>query len=43
LDSVAIAIGAVTGATAGERVAADEARFLDRSRTRVCVVADYVT
>ncbi|WP_173008287.1 EthD domain-containing protein [Mycolicibacterium sp. P1-18] len=27
----------------GDRVAADEARFLDRSRTRACVVHDYVT
>lgn len=36
-------IGAVTSGSAGERVAADEARFLDRSRTRMCVVTDYVT
>jgi EthD domain len=36
-------IDAVTAADAGERVAADEARFLDRSRTRSCVVSDYVT
>jgi hypothetical protein len=36
-------IGAVTGGAAGERVAADEERFLDRSRSRVCVVTDYVT
>lgn len=36
-------IGAVTQGDAGERVAADEARFLDRSRTRSCVVSDYVT
>jgi hypothetical protein len=36
-------IGAVTAGDAGERVAADEARFLDRSRTRVCVVSDFVT
>ena len=34
---------AVTAGTDGERVAEDEARFLDRSRTRACVVADYVT
>ena len=27
----------------GDRVAADEARFLDRSRTRACVVHDHVT
>jgi len=36
-------IDAVTSGDAGERVAADEARFLDRSRTRSCVVSDYVT
>ena len=36
-------IAAVTAGDAGERVAADEARFLDRSRTRSCVVSDYVT
>jgi EthD domain len=36
-------IDAVTQGHAGERVAADEARFLDRSRTRSCVVSDYVT
>ena len=36
-------IDAVTGGDAGARVAADEARFLDRSRTRSCVVNDYVT
>jgi hypothetical protein len=36
-------IAAVTAGEAGERVAADEARFLDRSRTRSCVVSDYVT
>ncbi len=36
-------IDAVTAGDAGERVAADEARFLDRSRTRSCVVSDYVT
>jgi hypothetical protein len=36
-------IGAVTAGDAGERVAADEARFLDRTRTRSCVVSDYVT
>lgn len=36
-------IAAVTNGDAGERVAADEARFLDRSRTRSCVVSDYVT
>jgi EthD domain len=36
-------IGAVTQGDAGECVAADEARFLDRSRTRSCVVSDYVT
>ena len=27
----------------GDRVAADEARFLNRSRTRACVVRDHVT
>jgi hypothetical protein len=32
-----------TRADAGERVAADEARFLDSSRARSCVVSDYVT
>jgi hypothetical protein len=31
-----------TGA-AGEQVAADEGKFLDRSRTRVCVVEEHVT
>jgi hypothetical protein len=36
-------IDAVTAGDAGERVAADEARFLDRSRTRSCGVSDYVT
>lgn len=36
-------IDAVSAGNAGERVAADEARFLDRSRTRACVVSDYVT
>lgn len=36
-------IEAVTAGDAGARVAADEARFLDRSRTRSCVVSDYVT
>ena len=36
-------IDAVTAGDAGERVAADEARFLDRARTRSCVVNDYVT
>jgi hypothetical protein len=34
---------AVTGGMAGERVGEDEARFLNRSRTRACVVTDYVT
>src|SRR5262245_44137373 len=33
-------LAAVTTGPAGERVAADEARFLDRSRTRACVVAE---
>jgi len=36
-------ITAVTAGDAGERVAADETRFLDRSRSRCCVVNDYVT
>ncbi|MDT5224339.1 MAG: hypothetical protein QOG19_1746 [Mycobacterium sp.] len=36
-------IDAVTAGDAGERVAADEARFLDRDRTRSCVVSEYVT
>jgi EthD domain len=36
-------IAAVTAGDAGERVAADEAQFLDRTRTRSCVVSDYVT
>jgi hypothetical protein len=36
-------LDAVTAGDAGERVAADEARFLARSRTRSCVVSDYVT
>ena len=33
----------VTSGTAGERVATDEARFLDRSRTRSCITQDHVT
>jgi EthD domain len=36
-------IDAVTRGDAGARVAADEARFLDRPRTRSCVVSVYVT
>jgi EthD domain len=36
-------IDAVTAGDAGERVATDEAQFLDRSRTRSCVVSDFVT
>jgi hypothetical protein len=36
-------IDAVTAGDNGELVAADEARFLERSRTRSCVVSDYVT
>ncbi|TGD89036.1 hypothetical protein BayCH28_06570 [Mycolicibacterium sp. CH28] len=36
-------IDAVTTGAAGERIAADETRFLDRPRTRSCVVSDYVT
>jgi hypothetical protein len=36
-------ITAVTTGEAGERVASDEARFLDRSRTRACVVSECVT
>jgi hypothetical protein len=36
-------IDAVTTGDNGKRVAADEARFLERSRTRSCVVSDYVT
>lgn len=36
-------IDAVTQGDAGARVAADEARFLDRSGTRSCVVNDYVS
>lgn len=36
-------IAAVTAGDNGELVAADEARFLQRSRTRACVVSDYVT
>jgi len=36
-------IDAVRLGDAGDLVAADEARFLDRSRTRACVVDDYVT
>lgn len=34
---------AVTTGVGGERVAEDEARFLNRSRTRTSVVIDYVT
>jgi len=36
-------ITAVSAGPAGERVAADEARFLDRSRTRTCVIEEHVT
>jgi EthD domain len=36
-------IEALGSAEAGERVATDEARFLDRSRTRSSVVMSYVT
>ena len=36
-------LDAVSQGEAGQRVAADEARFLDRSRTRSCVVSDCVT
>lgn len=36
-------VGAVTAGDAGEQVAADEARFLNRARTRSCVVTDFVT
>ena len=34
---------AVGTGESGDRVAADEERFLNRSRTRACVVHDYVT
>jgi hypothetical protein len=33
----------VTSGHAGDAVAADEARFLDRARTRSCVIEDRVT
>ena len=33
----------VYGPVHGEQVIADEAKFLDRSRTRSCVVEEYVT
>jgi hypothetical protein len=36
-------ISAVSSGQAGEQVAADEARFLDRSRTRSSVIEDRVT
>jgi hypothetical protein len=36
-------LSAVGAGARGELVAADEARFLDRERTRACVVHDYVT
>jgi hypothetical protein len=36
-------MGKLSGPGAGEQVAADEARFLDRSRTRAYVVEEYVT
>jgi hypothetical protein len=36
-------IAAVSSGPAGDRVAADEVRFIDRSRTRSCVVEDRVT
>jgi hypothetical protein len=39
-----LAWGAAVGAgTAGEQVAADEERFLDRPRTRAYVIEEYVT
>jgi uncharacterized protein (TIGR02118 family) len=39
-----LAWGAAVGrGAAGEQVAADEARFLDRSRTRAYVIDEYVT
>lgn len=34
---------AVSSGAAGERVATDEAHFVDRSRTRSCVTEDHVT
>ena len=36
-------IARLSGPGAGEQVAADEAKFLDRSRTRAYVVEEYVT
>jgi len=33
----------LSGPGAGEQVAADEAKFLDRSRTRACIVEECVT
>jgi uncharacterized protein (TIGR02118 family) len=36
-------MGALSGPGAGEQVAADEAKFLDRSRTRAYVVDEHVT
>jgi len=36
-------LAAVSSGAAGTRVATDEARFLDRSRTRSCVTEDHVT
>jgi uncharacterized protein (TIGR02118 family) len=36
-------VAAVSEGEAGERVAADEARFLDRSRTRSAIVDEQVT
>jgi hypothetical protein len=36
-------IAQLSGPGVGKRVAADEAKFLDRSRTRAYVVEEYVT
>jgi hypothetical protein len=36
-------LSAVSSGAAGAQVAGDEARFLDRSRTRSCVTQDHVT
>ncbi|HEX4248317.1 MAG TPA: EthD domain-containing protein [Pseudonocardia sp.] len=42
-DAFVAWLASVSSGAAGKRVAADEARFLDRARTRSCVTEDHVT